>query len=133
MVDEFQHQLGLEPLINAQGPLTRLGGSAVRVEVANAMQQAAQYPIDICELQEKASDIIANITGAEAGIVTAGASAGLLLGAAACMTGFDPVKMSQLPDTTGMKNEVIVARSHRNSYDHAIRAAGAKIVEVGIA
>jgi D-glucosaminate-6-phosphate ammonia-lyase len=132
VVDNLR-ELGLVPLINAQGPLTRLGGSAVSGEVANAMQWAVQYPVDIPELQAKASCVIASITGAEAGIVTAGASAGLLLGAAACMAGFDAVKMGQLPDTTGMKNEVICARSHRNSYDHALRAAGAKIVEVGVA
>jgi L-seryl-tRNA(Ser) seleniumtransferase len=58
--------------------------------------------------------------------------AGLLVGAAACMAGLDPVKMSQLPDTTGLRNEFIISRSHRNSYDHGVRAAGARLVEVGL-
>ena len=53
--------------------------------------------------------------------------AGLLVGTAACITGFDAVKMSRLPDTEGMRNEFIVARSHRNSYDHGVRAAGARL------
>jgi len=65
--------------------------------------------------------------------VTSGAAAGLLLGTAACVTGMDPGKMNRLPDTTGMKNEVIMARSHRNFYDHAVRSVGIKLVEVGIA
>jgi L-seryl-tRNA(Ser) seleniumtransferase len=65
--------------------------------------------------------------------VTSGAAAGLLLGTAACVTGLDPTKMNRLPDTRGMKNQVIMARSHRNFYDHAVRSAGVELVEVGIA
>jgi L-seryl-tRNA(Ser) seleniumtransferase len=84
-------------------------------------------------LQARASEIISEITGSEAAIVTSGAAAGLLLGTAACITGLDPGKMNRLPDTSGMRNEVIVARSQRYFYDHAIRAAGAKLIEVGIA
>ncbi len=64
----------------------------------------------------------ASATGAEAGIVTAGAAAGLLLGTAACVAGLDPGRMARLPDTTGMKNEVVMVRSQRNFYDHAVRA-----------
>ena len=65
--------------------------------------------------------------------MTSGAAAGLLLGTAACVTGLDPGKMNRLPDTSGMKNEVIMARSHRNFYDHAVRSVGIELVEVGIA
>jgi L-seryl-tRNA(Ser) seleniumtransferase len=100
-------------------------------EVADTMREATQSCVDIAELQMAASRIIAEITGAEAGFVTAGAAAGLLVGTAACVAGMDPAKMSRLPDTRGMKDEVIVMRSQRNSYDHAVRATGATLVEVG--
>jgi D-glucosaminate-6-phosphate ammonia-lyase len=124
-------RVGMSPIINAIGPVTRLGGSPVDPDVTAVMAEAARYCVDIGELQGQASAVIAALTGAEAGIVTSGASAGLLLATAACLAGNDPVKMSQLPDTTGLRNEVIVARIQRNSYDHAVRAAGARMVEVG--
>jgi L-seryl-tRNA(Ser) seleniumtransferase len=76
--------------------------------------------------------VIARETGAEAGYVASGAAACLLLATAACVTGLEPSKMARLPDTTAMKNEVIMVRSQRNFYDHAVRAAGVKIVEVGL-
>ena len=102
-------------------------------EVADAMREASQFCVDIAELQARASEIISEITGAEAGYVTSGAAAGLLLATAASVTGPDPGKMNRLPDTEGMKNEVIISRSQRNFYDHAIRSVGVKLVEVGIA
>ncbi len=125
--------LGVRPIINASGPTTRLSGGIMDPEVADAMREASQYCVDIAELQARASEIIAEITGAEAGYVTSGAAAGLLLGTAACVTGPDPGKMNRLPDTAGMKNEVIISRSQRNFYDHAIRTVGVQLVEVGIA
>jgi D-glucosaminate-6-phosphate ammonia-lyase len=124
-------QLGATAVINAVGPVTRLGGSPVAPDITAVMAEAAQHCVDIGQLQGHASNIIAAVTGAEAGIVTSGASAGLLLATAACLAGMDPVKMSQLPDTAGLRHEVIVARIQRNSYDHAVRAAGAKLVEAG--
>lgn len=125
-------QLGVGTIINAVGPATRLSGSIMLPEVAQAMQEASQYCVDIAHLQARASQIISDITKAEAGYVCSGAAAGLLLGTAACITGLDPNKMNRLPDTRGMKNEVIVARSHRNFYDHAVRTAGVRLVEVGL-
>jgi L-seryl-tRNA(Ser) seleniumtransferase len=125
--------LGVRLVINAYAPMTRLGGGVMPVRVAEAMQQATQGCIDMAELQMAASRIIAGITGAEGGCVTAGAAAALLVGSAACLTGMDIARMSRLPDTRGMKNEVIAMRTHRNSYDHAIRASGATIVDVGFA
>src|SRR5205823_6116453 len=83
-------------------------------------------------LEARASELLAHYTGAEAGYVTAGAAAALLLGTAACVTGLDPSHMNRLPDTHGMKNEVVIARSQRNFYDHAVRSAGVTLVEVGI-
>ena len=101
-------------------------------EVSDAMRDASQHCVDMWEIQGRASQIIADLTGAEAGIATSGAAAGLLLGTAACIAGLDPAKMNRLPDTSGMKDEVVTPRSHRNFYDHAVRTAGAKFVEVGI-
>lgn len=124
--------LGIRPIINAKGPSTRVSGGFLSTEVTAAMAQAGEFCVDMTELQAAASAVIAPLTGAEAGIVTAGASAGLLLGTAACLAGLDPAKMARLPDTTGMKNEVIMARSQRNFYDHAVRATGARIVEAGL-
>jgi D-glucosaminate-6-phosphate ammonia-lyase len=129
--DNIYTRLGVRPVINAYAPMTRLGGGVMSREVADAMREATQYCVDIAELQMAASRIIALITTAEAGCVTAGAAASLLVGTAACVAGMDPAKMSRLPDTRGMKNEVIVMRSQRNSYDHAVRATGVTLVEVG--
>lgn len=131
MIDIFE-RYGLVRVINATGTATRLGASPMDAEVIAAMAAAAQCSVDMGELQGRASELIAKVTGAEAGIVTSGAMAALLVGAAACMAGLDPVKMSQLPDTSGLRNEFIISRSHRNSYDHGVRAAGARLVEVGL-
>ena len=87
-------------------------------------------PLD--QLEGAASAVISEVTGAEAGYVTAGAAAGLTLGAAACLSGLDLAKMERLPDTDGMPNEIVVCREQRNGYDHALRAAGARLVEVGM-
>jgi L-seryl-tRNA(Ser) seleniumtransferase len=131
-VTDIFGRFGIDRVINATGTVTRLGASPMETEVIAAMAAAAQCCVDIADLQGRASEVIAKCTGAQAGIVTSGAAAGLLVGAAACMVGFDPVKMGKLPDTDGMRNEFIVPRSHRNSYDHAVRAAGARLVEVGL-
>jgi L-seryl-tRNA(Ser) seleniumtransferase len=130
-MSSIYERLGLRPLINARGTHTRLGGSIMPREVVEAMHEASTAYIVLDELQDKASELIARATGAEAGMITGGAAAGLLLGTAACIAGDDPAKVDQLPDTTGMKNEVIVHRSHRNGYDHSVRASGATMVEVG--
>jgi D-glucosaminate-6-phosphate ammonia-lyase len=131
-VTDILDRLSFTRVINATGTVTRLGASPIDAEVIAAMAAAARCSVDIAELQGRASEIISNCTGAEAGIVTSGAMAGLLVGAAACMTGLDPVKMAKLPDTDGIRNQFIVSRSHRNSYDHGVRAAGAQLVEVGL-
>jgi D-glucosaminate-6-phosphate ammonia-lyase len=125
-------RLGVRTIINANGPSTRLSGGTMRPEVAAAMLEASQHCIEMAELQARASEIIAEITGAEAGLVTSGAAAGLLLGAAACVTGLDSGRMNRLPDTSGMANEIVMVRSQRNFYDHMIRAVGARLVEVGL-
>ena len=125
-------RLGVKKRINGAGLVTRLGGSLMPPEVLEAMVEAAGAFVDIAELQARASAIIAEVTGAEAGLVTTGAAAALTLGTAACLTGLDAARMERLPDTAGMPNVVVVARPHRNAYDHAIRAAGARLREVGL-
>jgi len=125
-------RLGLRTAINAKGPATRLSGGIMRVEVAAAMAEASQHCIDIADLQARASVAIAAATGAEAGYVASGAAACLLLGTAACVVGLEPSRMARLPDTAGMKDEVVIVRSQRNFYDHAMRAAGVRLVEVGL-
>jgi D-glucosaminate-6-phosphate ammonia-lyase len=124
--------LGLRTIINAKGPATRLSGGIMRPEVSAAMVEASQHCVDMAELQAAASREIAKATGAEAGYIASGASACLLLATAACIAGLDPGRMARLPDTRGMRQEVIMIRSQRNFYDHAIRAAGASIIEVGL-
>lgn len=130
-VMEFYKSIGVKPIINAAGPLTRLGGSRLDAEVLNAMAETSASFVHIDELQAEAGKVIAQITGAEAGYIVNGAAAGLSLATAACVAGLDVGKMDRLPDTAGMKNEVVVQRGHRNSYDHAIRAVGVRMVEVG--
>lgn len=124
-------ELGLKPVINASGTLTRLGGSRMHPEVLAAMAEAAATFVPIDDLQERAGAEIASICGAEAAYVVVGAAAGLALATAACVAGLDVAAMDRLPDTTGLKNEVVVQRGHRNAYDHAIRSAGVRFVEVG--
>ena len=123
--------LGVRPIINASGPVTRLGGAAMPQTVLEAIQDAAREWVPIEQLQAAASKMISQVTGAEAGLVTSGAAASLTLGAAAIMAGYDLGRMGRLPNTESMPNEFVVARDQRSGYDHAVRAAGAKLVEVG--
>ncbi len=99
--------------------------------VVAAMSEMAAYTVPLDELQGVACRQIAVATRTEAGLVSAGAAAGLTLGAAAILAGWDRARMESLPDTDGFANEFVVAREQRSGYDHAVRAAGAKLVEVG--
>lgn len=126
-------KLGVRRIINGVGLVTRYGGSVMPPEVVEAMAEASRSYVDLDELQRKAGEVIARCTGAEAGYVCAGAAAGLLLATAACVAGTDPARIRRLPDTTGMKNEIIMHKSQRNGYDHSVRAVGVKIVEIGFA
>ncbi len=131
MPTSIYRRFGLEPIINASGSVTRLGGAPMPAAVLEAFHAAAAESVPLDQLQGAASRAIAQITGAEASIVTAGASAGLMLGAAAILAGYDPRRIESLPQTEGFPNEFVVAREQRNGYDHAVRAAGARLVEVG--
>lgn len=124
--------LGVEPIINASGPVTRLGGSLMPSDVLDAFLRAAGESVPMEALQGAASRILADATGAEAGLVTAGAAAGLTLGTAAILAQWDRGRMESLPRTDHFPNEFVVSRAHRNGYDHAVRAAGATLVDVGL-
>lgn len=124
-------QLGVEPVINAAGHETAAGGSIMPPEVWQAMSDAAREFVMIDELNQAVGRKIAEATGAEAGYVTSGAAAGLLLSVAACIAGTDPSKVYKLPETDGLPNEVIMHRTHRINYDRMFRAAGGRIVEIG--
>ncbi len=123
--------LGLKRVINGRSWVTILGGSRMPEEVQQAMVEAADTFIDFHELNKRAGEIIAQYTGAEAGLVVAGASAGLLVQAAACMAGSDPERILQLPDTTGMKDEILIFENHRFGFEICYRTAGAKLKEWG--
>lgn len=124
-------ELGLQPIINASGSVTRLGGAPMPPEVLQAFVEAASACVPLDHLQAAASRVIADTTGTEAGLVTAGAASALTLGAAAILTGYDPGRMERLPHCDGFPHDFVVSREHRNGYDHAVRAAGARLVEVG--
>jgi D-glucosaminate-6-phosphate ammonia-lyase len=124
-------ELGIPPVINAAGTKTRIGGSLIRPEAVEAMNAAAESFVLLSDLQSKACRLISKLTGAEAGFVTSGASAGLMLSAAAVLAGDDFSVMAQLPDTDGIPSEIVMPRSHRTGYDHAFRTAGADIVDIG--
>jgi L-seryl-tRNA(Ser) seleniumtransferase len=120
-------QLGVRPFINARGTWTYLSGSLELPEVRAAKQEAAMHFVDVFELQRAAGKRLAELSGAESGMVTSGAAGAIASATAACMAGNDPAKIWQLPDTTGMKNEVIMFGG-RSAFDSAARLAGAKLV-----
>ena len=128
---EVYKKLGISPIINAQSWVTALGGSIMRPEVLQAMDDAANAFVDIKQLNRAAGEVVARSCGAEQGLVTAGCSAAQVLMVAACMTGQSEQNVEQLPDTTGMKNEVILFKGQRNRYDKAFVTGGATLVEYG--
>lgn len=131
MAKDIYASLGVKRRINAAGTLTRLGGALMDGEIVAAMAAAVRASVDIGELQAAASKVIARVTGAEAGIVTTGAAAGLTLAAAAAMTRWDLGRMAALPQTDGFPSEILLPRTHRTGYAQALRAAGARLVDIG--
>jgi D-glucosaminate-6-phosphate ammonia-lyase len=123
--------LGITPLINAGGPNTKHSGSRPRQEVLEAMEAMSEVFVDMDELLLAAGERIAELTGNEAATVTSGASGGLVVQAAAAMAKDDPERISQLPITDGIPNELIIQRGHRFIYDHLYLGPGSKFVEVG--
>ncbi len=124
-------ELQIRPIINAYATLTKLGGSLMPPEVLAAMSEASRSFVDLHELQRRVGDEIAALTHNEAAYVCSGAAAGLAIATAACTAGSEPNAIAALPSLSGLKNEVVIHRSHRNGYDHAVRTAGVRVVEIG--
>jgi L-seryl-tRNA(Ser) seleniumtransferase len=127
---DYFKELGVRTFINAAGTYTAMTGSLMRPEVLEAYNYATNDYVILDELQDKVGERIASLLHCEAATITAGAASAITLGTAAVLTGMDEDKIIQLPDLTGMKSEVIVQKSHRIVYDHAIRNCGVKIIEV---
>lgn len=123
-------RVGVRPFINLTGTLTINGGALSLPEVADAEHAAAGHAVNIDELMDKVGARIAELMGCEGAIVTSGASAALTHATAACIAGADPELIQQLPDLTGLKDEVIIPRESRNVYDQAFRGLGVRMVEV---
>jgi len=123
-------ELGVRTFINAAGTYTSLTASLMPREVWNAMTVASRKYAPLQELHDAVGARIAELTKNEAALVSAGAASALAIGTAGVLAGTDRDKIEQLPDTRGMKNEVIVQKSHRNGYDHAVRNAGIRMIEV---
>jgi len=127
---DYFKELGVTPFINAAGAYSAYGGARMRPEVVEAMRYAATRKVKMSELHTAVGEKIATMVGSESAMVTSGATASIVLGTAACMTLGDEEKMRQLPDTTDMKNEIIIQKRHRYTYDRALTVAGATLVEV---
>jgi L-seryl-tRNA(Ser) seleniumtransferase len=123
-------ELGVVPVINCKGAWTVVGASKQWPELHAAMAQASQHFVFLEELQEKIGERLSKLIGTEAAMVTTGAAGAITLGTCAALTGADEERVRRLPDLTGMKSEVIIQKRHRNNFDHAVRNAGVKLVEV---
>jgi L-seryl-tRNA(Ser) seleniumtransferase len=132
---DIRERLGVEPVINLTGTLTTLGGINARPEAIEAAAEILGFGVDMVELQAAASRAIAKATGAEAGFVSACSAAGICMAIAGAMTGDRLAVIGRLPDTQGLKNEVVIQTGHLVDYGHPveqdIRLTGAKVVAVG--
>lgn len=128
---DYFKELGLRTFINAAGTYTALTASLMPPEVIQAIQYASLQYVRLEDLQEKVGARLAQLLRCEGAMVTAGAASAITLGTAAVITGGDPDKARRIPnDLTGMKSEVIIQKSHRVGYDHAIRNCGVTLIEV---
>jgi L-seryl-tRNA(Ser) seleniumtransferase len=131
VAEDYYAKLGVTKIINAAGTYTALTASIMPPSVLAAVAGAAHHPVRLAELQQKAGEYIAQRLNCEAALVSAGAASGLTLGTAACMTVGNRAAVGQLPqDVSSLKNEVIIQKGHRYSYDHAISNCGIRFVEV---
>lgn len=132
---DIRARLGLRPIINVSGTMTALGAAIVVPEAIRAASDILPEWVEINDLHRKASHVIAKATGAEAGFVTASTSAGITLAIAGAMTGADLARVEQLPDASGMRDEVLIQMGHMTGYgapiEQAVRLAGAKVVPIG--
>jgi uncharacterized pyridoxal phosphate-dependent enzyme len=127
---DYFSELGVRTFINAAGTYTTLTASLMQREVVEAYDYASRKFVPLLELHDKVAERIANLLGAEAAMVTSGAAGALTCGTAACITGMDRKAIQQIPDLTGLKSEVIVQKTHRYGYDHAVRTCGVKLIEI---
>ena len=124
-------RIGVEPIINCRGTFTIIGGSIELPEVVEAMEAASGHFVQYDELNEAVGQKLAELTGAEWGLIPAGCAAGMKHVTAACVTGGNPEKLIRIPDLSGFdKTQVIMPRYSRNAYDHAVRNIGVEVVTV---
>jgi L-seryl-tRNA(Ser) seleniumtransferase len=127
---DYFRELGVRPFINASGTYTAMTASLMPEEVMDAINYASKHYVMLDELHDKVGERIARLVKCEAAMVTAGAASALTLGTAGVLTGTDEQKIVDLPNLSSMKSEVIIQKSHRFGYDHAIRNCGVTLVEV---
>ena len=127
---DYFKELGVRPFINAAGTYTAMTASLMPSEVMDAINYASRHYVMLEELGEKVGERIATLVKAEAAMVTSGAASALTLGTAGVLTGMDQQKMVDLPNLAGMRSEVIIQKSHRFGYDHAVRNCGVRLIEV---
>ena len=129
---DYFNELNVRPFINAAGTFTTLTASLMWPEAVEAMNYASKTFVPLNDLQDAAGKRIAELIGVEAAMITSGAAAALTVGTAACVAGKNPDWIKRIPDLAGteMKSEVIVQKSHRYGYDHAVRNCGVKMIEV---
>src|SRR6185436_11288762 len=127
---DYFRELGVRPFINAAGTYTAMTASLMPPEVVDAITYASKHYVMLDELHDKVGERIASMLKSEAAMVTSGAASALTLGTAAVLTGTDQKKIVDLPNLSGGKNEVIIQKSHRFGYDHAVRNCGVRLVEV---
>lgn len=123
--------LGVKRIICARSSSTVLGGSILSPTVRAAMEEANRIYVEMPELLDRAGEAIADLLGAEAAYPTPGCFAAISLGVSGVMTGGDPGLVSRLPDTSGLKNEFIIQKCARYSYDRSVTVSGARMIEVG--
>ncbi len=128
---QVYQSIGVEPVINCRGTFTIIGASTLIPEAKEAMQFAGNYYVQLDELAMGVGKRLAELSGAEWGVVSSGCAGGMKLVTIAAVTGGNPEKLVRIPDLTGFeKNEVIIPRGSRNVYDHAVRNVGVKIITV---
>jgi L-seryl-tRNA(Ser) seleniumtransferase len=127
---DYFRELGVRPFINAAGTYTAMTASLMPPEVVDAINYASKHYVMLDELHDKVGERIAALVHSEAAMVTSGAASALTLGTAAVLAGADRQKIVELPNLANMKSEVIVQKSHRFGYEHAVRNCGVRLVEV---
>ena len=119
----YTRLLGVRPHVGAHEHLSSMGGSRMPAEVMAAMTEANRYFVDMAELHDAVGRRIAEIMGAEAALVSSGAFATMLVGAAGVLTGSDEERMRLLPNPTWPKVECLFQTAHRFFYDNVFGLA----------